>query len=163
MILTDKNIEELISCEKVITKAPKRHFSLDKTNHFSEQNEFDCQSKINPKNTFHVFLRKSTEISDNFSIGLIFNDEETKNVLLLRANGRQKHRNKEDDKSFYAFHVHKANEKQLMKGILNKFDAEICEEYSNFNSALIYFCQKCGIMNYKKYFPEAMQISMEDL
>jgi hypothetical protein len=159
-MLTDEKIEKLIAVPKKIIQAPKKKFWEDKTNHFCLHNNFICASLQNEKDIFLIFLRKHISIPESFSIGMNYTNEKT---LLIRVNGKHYHSNKENTLTFNDFHVHTSNELQLNKGITNSFDANICKEYSNFNSALLFFCKTCGIMDINKYLPNMFQMSMEEL
>lgn len=157
--LSDTEIKHLISVKKVIDTIPKKSFYPDKQTNKVLRNDFTCHSEENPNDKFCVFIRKNTIIIDQFSIGLRYMP---KDLLLIRVNGNQQHRN--SDKSFFMdFHIHTATEKQLQQGIFQDYDAVPCHDYCNFNSALLHFGKICGIINIIDYFPSINQISfLED-
>jgi hypothetical protein len=157
-VLTDEKISELIVTKKKIITPPKRNFSPDKNGHPNLNNEFTCKSINNENDTFHVFLRKNCIVIDNFSIGLCY-----RNSILIRVNGKQIHKNKDDGTKFYDFHIHKLTEYDIRQGNTSGQHADPCKEYSNFNSALLHFCKICGIMGIDEYFSNLLQISFEEL
>ena len=154
--LTDIEINNLISMPKDIIKPPKKNFTYDKTNHMCVHNSFECQSKDNSIDKFHIFIKKHCSLPSSFSIGLMYSN---KNILLLRANGKHDHKNKDDAQSFNDFHIHKVSAKQLQEGITNSYHADPTKNYTSFNSALLHFCDLCGIIGIDKYFPDLRQIS----
>lgn len=155
-ILSDSEISELVSVQKAIVKPPKKNFVQDKTNHLCVHNSFECQSVSNANDKFHIFLKKHCSLPTAFSIGLIYTNT---NTLLLRANGKHKHRNNDDNTFFDAFHIHITTEKQLKAGITNSYHADITNDYANFNSALLHFCKISGIIGICDHFPDLQQIT----
>ena len=71
-MLTDEQINKLITEEKIITKPPKKDFSSE-NQHF--RNEFELSS-LDGKRKYTVFIRQHKEFRENFSIGLLYHSEE---------------------------------------------------------------------------------------
>lgn len=61
-------IDELIACPKMVSEAPKRDMKLDR-GHF--RNDMRLKS-TNGKLEFRVFMRRSEDLPENFSVGLAF-------------------------------------------------------------------------------------------
>jgi hypothetical protein len=65
---TQQEIDDLIACPKVVSEAPKRDMKLDR-GHFRN----DMRLKSTDDNLeFRVFMRRSEDLPENFSIGLAF-------------------------------------------------------------------------------------------
>lgn len=81
---TQQEIDDLIACPKVVSEAPKRDMKLDR-GHF--RNDMRLKS-TDDKLEFRVFVRRSEDLPENFSIGLAFLAKDgSGEVVLLRCNG----------------------------------------------------------------------------
>ena len=81
---TQQEIDDLIACPKAVSEAPKREMKLDR-GHF--RNDMRLRS-IDDKLEFRVFMRRSEDMPENFSVGLAFLAKDgSGEVILLRCNG----------------------------------------------------------------------------
>lgn len=149
-MLTDAEIHELIKVEKrivgSISPTPKlvnRHF----------KNKMELES-IDGRLKFTVFTRQLVEFMEDFSIGLMYNHEGTK-LILLRCNGKHAHlslRENEPDSHAYT-HVHLITQAQLERSVLDPRAIWESEKYTSFEEAIEYFCNTVNITNWKDKFP----------
>ena len=152
-------VTSLISCNKIITKKPHREMYPDKQSPIILRNDFECKSE-DGEYEFSVFMRKSTAIENLFSIGLRVEAKSFPNgskehigLTILRCNGAHEHTNSVTNKNkFDGFHIHTLEDHQFIKGLDDRIDAELTNDYNNFNKALHYFLVSCGISNYGKFF-----------
>ena len=145
-MLSNERISELIACPKVFKSKPKK--IGEKNRNFDQR--FDVYGKDND-NIFHVFVTQSTKMLQDFSIGLI-----CENHLLIRVNGFHG----TTKAGFYTAKHHQyphahilteddiKNERELKPSLIE----DLTGEFSDLSYALLYFLEKCNIINYQGYF-----------
>lgn len=106
---TQRELDELISCPKIITEAPKRQMRLEGS---QRRNDMRLREKAGNRD-FGVFMRMHDEFQENFSIGLKHDPRDgSGEVILLRCNGPHGEYNNRFDASHphTEYHVHRARE-----------------------------------------------------
>ena len=145
-----------ITCEKVISKPPKRS-PKDENKYWRSDMEL---TTTDGEEHFFVFIRKSQELPDNFSIGLQWHCRENgKRITLFRCNGP--HGGNRKFTWHYKPHTHLLSEEYYNAEMLDHptdVNTDVC--YSTFDEAIAFFCGYCGIQNADKYFPQILNISL---
>ena len=155
VVENDRDIEELISCPKIIKIAPKDFHKVNS----SMEKRFKLYGKDNDYE-FNVFISYSVKMPNDFSLGLIYND-----YLLIRCNGFHG----TTKSGFYTFkhhahpHAHILTMDDINNGRSSKPSKilDLTGEYINLKIATAFFCEKCGIIDYDKYF-NVSQLSFDD-
>jgi len=162
-ILSDEEIQFLISCPKKITSPPKQKNILSQGHY---RNGMELYSE-DGEHRFTVFMRVSEAFEENFSIGLRYHpSDDPERIILLRCNGPHgEHRNSLDGRNshYWTYHIHFAKEIIIKKGLRSESFAEETNDYSNYSDALAFFLQYCNIKNHAKYFRHIAQPSLFDL
>ncbi len=151
-----EDITNFITCEKVISKPPKR---TPKDENRCWRNDMELTT-LDGNEHFSVFMRQSQILPDNFSIGLQWHCQETgKKITLIRCNGP--HGGNKSISWHFTPHVHLLSEENYNAEMLNhptKVDTNVY--YKTYDEAIAYFCCYCGIRNAEKYFPQVVNISL---
>lgn len=149
MIATEDDIEMLIGCEKIIKEAPKKAM---KEEHRHHRNDMKLVSE-DGLHHFDVFLRKSREFTEDFSVGLIYNSPDGKKITLVRFNGQ--HHQSDDPLNLFHhfnFHIHKATILNIESGRYDKHPACTTDRYASFEEAVIAFCEIVNIKDFRTHF-----------
>jgi len=151
--MTKEIINQLITCQKIITIKPRKDMYRDQRNNYTMRNDFSCTS-TDGENKFEVFIRVNTELPTVFSIGLRYQTE-SGSITICRYNGRHGlHKNKIGDKNeFDDYHIHALYDHQLTDGTEASIDAVPTNDYISFDEALFAFLNDCHIDNWQEYFP----------
>ncbi|MBM2826235.1 MAG: putative cytosolic protein [Dehalococcoidia bacterium] len=152
-ILKDEEIEELITEEKVLPPNwQNRLRPRPKTNYAYSERELPIRSVLN--RAFHIVIRTNRINLLDFSIILMFEDDDQMDYRLMRCNGfhSSKHTNKwEKERSLPnswfnpTFHIHRATERYQIAGYAIDGYAEPCDEYSSYEAALTVFLSRCRL------------------
>jgi len=151
-ILTDEEIAELLQEPKQLGRnwetrlrpRPKSNFK------FTQR---DCEIEGKNGHMFRIIIRHNMINPLDFSIILIFRDEDGTEFNLCRYNGKHpsQHTNKLEkskglaDSSFRnAFHIHMATQRYQEEGLNIDGYAEATNEYSSFDTALRTFVRTNG-------------------
>lgn len=146
--MEDEEITALIELTKTIT-AKKFHMTQERNGRNTK-----TEISLSPK-SFHVFIRINAVFPENFSIGLMYKDNEGKNYQLLRVNGEQLTSHIEHHRTI---HYHILKQSDIENGRSGKPSKRvILEKVKNFTQALEFFCQKTNIANYKEFFGEQLE------
>lgn len=154
-----KQLEDLISCPKVITDPPKKAMYLDR-GHW--RNGMRLQS-ADGKYEFSAFMRKNRDFEENFSIGLTyFPKDGTPEITLLRCNGPHGDvvDSPLDPHPHSEHHIHVAKAENIEAGFEPEKGGMITEQYATFEDALGFFLGKCNIVNAADHFPNAIQMKL---
>lgn len=151
--MSNSDILHLIKCPKVMN-AP---IPAAKTKNRNYEQRFSVYS--DDYGEFKIFITQSIPNPIDFSVGLMFND-----FLLLRCNGFHGPTRIGSHQYTHhaAVHTHTLTENDIHNG-RDRRPSEIEDvtgKYFDVKSALRYFCEKCGIMNYADFAPELAQISL---
>jgi len=109
---------------------------------------------------FRVFLRRSEDLPENFSIGLAFLPKDgSGEVVLLRCNGPHGSYNDafDPEHQHWDFHVHQATVDMMEAGLRPEKSASASGEFGSFEEALQYFLRVTNIREGLTYFPKMMQ------
>lgn len=144
-ILNEEDIVMLISCEKIVTEAPKKNMQLKNR---SFRNDMKLRS-VNNEYIFSVFIRYSEDFPEDFSIGLIYESETGKKHLLYRCNGPHGESLDQDfnNETHFGYHEH------IVIPETNKMKSKITTSFGTYQDAIEYFCNKCKIINAIDFFP----------
>jgi len=150
-ILTDEEIDRLLqepkplpaNWESRLRPRPKSNFRFKQR---------DCEIKGKNGHVFRIIIRQSTINLFDFSIILIFRDEDGTEFSLCRYNGKHsQHTNRLEkakglaDSSFRnAFHIHIATQRYQEEGLNIDGYAEVTNKYSSFDTALCTFVRTNG-------------------
>lgn len=157
-ILNDSEINRLITCDKILKSAPPK---------------FPHSSNRNIKKTFSVFSADDDEefsvffargmMEFDFSLGLQYLAV-PEQPLLYRCNGfHGKTRSGFYSTPHHALvHSHTLSEKDISEKRFRKPTTitDLSGEYYDLGSAIHFFCKKCGILGYEKYFSELSQFTL---
>jgi hypothetical protein len=149
-------LQELLAIPKLITEPPRREMKLERG---SWRNDMRLRS-VEGGHDFRVFMRKSEEFPENFSIGLAYLPKDGNGeVVLLRCNGPHGEFNATFNASHphYSFHVHQATEETIASGERPENHAETCSEFASYEEALQYFIRAVNIDDAAEYFPDLAQ------
>jgi hypothetical protein len=152
MVISDTEIDELITCRKRITHPPRKEMIQDSAH---RRNDFKCEG-IEGDDRFRVFMRQNLAFPENFSIGLVYLCDDGSEVTLLRCNGP--HGPVVDDplatgpNSHVCFHIHQAQAAIIEAGLRPEAGAVATTKYGTFEDALAYFVRRCGIEEAEQYF-----------
>lgn len=150
MEFTDKQINELIKCEKKIIQPPFKELKEEK-GYF--KNNFTLESN-DGKEQFRIFIRVNSSFKENFSIGIDYNPREEKgSYCLLRCNGRHGEHQLFPHHQF--FHIHTAKAESINTGIRPEFYIEETDKFASYEEALHYFLLRINLnqVEKEKYFP----------
>lgn len=154
MDISQEQLLKLITCNKTIITPPKKHM-VEKS--CSLRNNFTAQS-IELDEKFSIFLRQNTILSEDYSIGLIWNSKDNGNIIIFRCNGP--HGGNLSIKEHFVNHTHMLNITDANNDIFHENITSETTEYSTFEDAILYFCTFCGIENACNYFPFMRSISL---
>lgn len=153
MKITNEFIQELITCQKIIKKADRKKMISENR---SLRNNVQLISE-DGKYEYVLFLRQSCEFIEDFSVGLKWTNPSkylntNKSIILLRCQGPHDSKQPEGTDCHHDYHVHEITLKDINECRYDKPQhKEICKEFSSFESAIYYFCKKCGIHNLNDY------------
>lgn len=157
IVLTNAEIERLITCPKVFMSKPREPLRINK----NFQQKFTVQ-EAGVGTQFIVFITWSQLQMQDFSIGLMFGDN-----LLLRVNGFHG-----TTRAGYHLaehhavpHTHTLTAEDIEKGRQGKPSkiTDASGKYVDLITARLYFFEMCGIIGYEEYFSSNKQISIDDL
>ncbi len=151
--LTQDDIDNLISCEKLVMVAPRRTL---KAQNAYEENGLQVMS-VDGQYQFKIFIRRNLKLRENFSVGLIYVPRDgSGEVRLVRCNGNHDHRNPNGD-LISGFHLHLATEDALELGLKSDRYAELATSYATLEEAIYYFFSYTNVTGWQEFFPDAMQ------
>lgn len=164
--ITEELIKELITCTKVIKKADRKKMLPENR---SLRNNVQLSS-TDGKYEYVLFLRQSCEFIEDFSVGLKWTNPSkyfniNKSIILFRCQGPHDSKKPEGADCHHDYHVHEITVNDIKERRYEKpQNKEVCKEFSSFESAIYYFCKKCGINNLEEHididFSAGEQISL---
>jgi hypothetical protein len=154
--LSQKEIDDMISCPKVIIDAPAKTMRSEKGH---KRNGMTLKSKDGELD-FSVFMRINEDFEENFSIGLDYLPRDDRGKLcMIRCNGphglflggpdAQKHH--------LRYHIHRAKSENRNAGLRGERGAEVTEAYASYKDALMFFLKEIRVINAVDYFPDFLQ------
>ena len=152
-MLSDDFIQELISCPKKPLNAERKKLLLENRHY---KNNIALTS-IDGKYQYKMFMRKSDEFIEDFSIGLIWTNANehiniSKSIILLRCQGPHDGKQPLDSDTHHSYHTHTITIEDIANRRYQKpSNREITDKFHSYDQALLYFIKKCGIINLEKY------------
>jgi len=159
---TQADVDQLIGCAKEISEAPARELKLDGA-HW--RNDAKLVASDGTKGSFSMFLRKSEDFPENFSIGLSYSPNDGRSsIMLLRCNGKHGPFNNgsDPDHPHWHYHIHRASERAMEAGSAPEKYAEKTMEFASYEEALQYFLRAVNLNaeDSSKHFPAAIQTKL---
>jgi len=153
--MTENELTELISCQKIIVDPPRKTPLLENQ---SLKNEMRLTS-IDGEHRFYVFIRQHVTFSENFSVGLVLEASSSHpRIPLIRCNGPHGPHRLWPHHTEY--HIHTCNAELLNEGLLIESHARITKEYSSLDDAIYFFLKHCNIKDGIKHFPKSSSFSL---
>jgi len=149
----DDDIAHLIGCPKDIVRCTQR---AALPNELMMRGNMDLVSAENDER-FQVFMRKSIELVDSFSLGLMYVDRtDGSRIILFRCNGPHGPPGivRPDIPYHAAFHIHRATAANIAAGLKPESGATETRAYASYEEALDFFMEKCHIVGAERYFPK---------
>ena len=149
MLYTNELIEELISCPKKVTNAPK-DLGVGRG---SSKVKFTLES-VDGQHSFSGFISRNLTFQENFSIGLVYQQKDEKGtIVLLRANGP--HGPNENIPHHSGPHVHIATAERINAGLKPEGEIETDVPYSTIEDAIQYYVKRINVIpvDRQKHFP----------
>jgi len=149
-------IDQLVACPKLISDPPKRDLKHDRV-HF--RNDMRLKS-VDDKLEFRVFMRRSEDFPENFSIGLVFMAKDgSGDVVLLRCNGPHGGYNDSFDPEHphWEYHVHRASAEMMEAGLSPEKAATSNRDFASYEEAVQYFLRATNVTDAAKYFADLAQ------
>lgn len=158
-MLTHHDIQELIRLPKVIVeRRPSRAYREEAGN---RRCDLELRSADDERQVYPVFIRQNLRFLENFSIGLRYelNEGHLATITLVRYNGPHGERSRTSDGHYAKPHIHYLTEDELRAGHTQPQESfrEITTQYNTFEEALRVFFSTTSTVNYREYFPEALQ------
>ena len=153
---TQQELEDLIGCPKIVSEPPKEQMKPDR-GHL--RNDMRLKS-VEGDREFRVFLRRSVDLPENFSIGLVYLPEDgTGEVVLLRCNGPHGGYNDSFDPEHphWDCHVHRATGQMIEAGLRPERAATINRDFASYEEAVQYFLRVTNITDARTYFADLAQ------
>jgi hypothetical protein len=153
---SQEEIDRLISCAKVISDPPKGKLRPDR-GHLRDDMRLKSEDG---ELEFRVFMRRSQDLPENFSIGLTFLPKDgTGELPLLRCNGPHGGYNDSFDAEHphWDFHVHRASAGMIEAGQRPEKLAVASREFASYEEALQYFLRTTNVTDASAHFAEIAQ------
>ena len=153
--LNNREIDRLITCQKKFKSIPPRFPDVTVQNITYRFKVYSIEND----DEFSVFFAQSAKMPSDFSLGLRYDV-----FLLYRCNGYHG----TTQKGFYTAphhaypHSHTLSEADIANSrALKPSNCEnLAGEYADFPGAVQYFCNKCGIIDYERYFSHIFQCTL---
>ncbi len=160
-MFTDLEMQRLIAIPKQITKKEPANGMRQDRRYLRCTLELEAVAPNDEQ--FTVFIRQSTELIEDFSIGLRLSTEEYPKggLTLVRYNGAHGEISRSADGHYAASHIHWMTEEELEKGSMEPQEnlRELTDKYVTYDEALGVFFNDIGAINYDSYF--RWQLSLE--
>jgi len=146
------DIDQLIQCQKHITKGPKRA-STEERQH--RKNGMELAS-LDGKMKFSAFFRQHSRFEENYSVGLVYHADDGTELTLIRCNGphgEQSEIQSSPDNHHPYTHIHLATPMFIDAGLRADKHAVVSAEYSSYQDAIRHFLKTANIQGGETYFP----------
>jgi hypothetical protein len=152
---SQNELEEQITCPKEVSEPPRREMKLDGA-HWRNDAKLVASNAV--KGEFAIFMRKSEDFPENFSIGLIYSPHDGRGeIILFRCNGKHGDFNRSFDPTHphFDYHVHRASEDAIEAGQAPEKSAVKTAGFAPYEEALQFFVKEIGLnaKDAKKHFP----------
>lgn len=158
---SQSELDELISCPKGVSEAPRREMRLCGAHWRNEAKLVASSESI--KGEFVMFMRKNEDFPENFSIGLTYHPQDGRGeITLIRCNGPHGCFNSEVVPSHFDYHIHKASASAIEGGFTAEKHADKTTEYACYEDALQLFLKEVNVnaKDVQKYFRNETQTSL---
>jgi len=142
--LSEVEIERLIACPKAIAEPPKAEMTLKNRSYRNDMKVVNLASQ----ERFTVFLRKSEEFEEDFSVGLLFHSAEGRQYMIYRCNGPHG----ETTEDFQVGETHYGYHEHFIVPYTNEMIPSMTTGYGSFHDAVAYFLKKCNVQGAGQYF-----------
>ena len=142
-MFSDSDIQKLIDDIKPLSSKILKEVKL-KNKENKTYKEYDIEVKSNSGKIFRIRIRASTINVLDFSVILIYVDENRKYHILRRYNGKHSHKNQIEKDKFRDFHIHKATKRYPDAGFRIDGYAEVTDSYNNWKDALTKMLKECN-------------------
>lgn len=142
-MLSDSEIQALIEEIKPFSSKTLKQIRL-KNKENRAYREYDMEVRSNSGKTFRIRIRENTINILDFSVILIYIDENRKYHILRRYNGKHIHKNQIEKDKFRDFHIHKATQRYQEAGFRMDAYAEITDSYNNWKDAFTKMLIECN-------------------
>ena len=163
-ILTDEQIQELLSTPKTITKKTPARGYKEENNH--KRCDLELETTSDNGATFTIFIRQHSIFIEGFSIGLRYqtNIKAMGTISLVCYNGPHGESSRHPDGHYALPHIHRLTAQELASGSRQPQEQhrEITTRYSTFEQALKTFFEDIGVIDYAEHFPETLQPRLLD-
>ena len=161
MSYTQKDIDALISCEKTVSDPPRRDMRLAGA-HWRNDMKLVAE-KVDGE--FQVFIRRSDDFPENFSIGLTYDPKDGRGeITLIRCNGQHGVFGGTFDPNHphWGYHIHRATEASIVAGLRPENHAESTAAYASFEEAVQHFVRLINLKAEEadKHFPNKAQAAL---
>ena len=155
VMLTDDEIARLISEPK---RLPDDYRGKIQTRQKRGHRERELDLTGAGGNIFQLIIRESSMNVIDFSVILAWIPPQSSTLFrLCRYNGKShEHTNKIEQKTFYAFHVHRATERYQKSGLREDAFAEPTDRYQDLASAIQCMIQECGFELPESFQPDLL-------
>lgn len=164
-MLTDKFLQEVITCPKRVTKAERKKMVLENRHY---KNKLDLLSEDNTY-AFKMFMRQSDEFVEDFSVGLIWTNPQefinvSKNIIMLRCQGPHDGKQELGFDIHHDFHIHEITSMDIeQKRFTRPSNRTSTDKFHSFEQALMFFIEKCGIMNIEDFLELSFDLGQTTL
>ena len=142
-MLSDSEIQDLIDDAKPLSSKVLKEIQLkNKENRAYKEYDLDVKSKSDK--IFKIRIRTNTINILDFSVILIYVDENRKYHILRRYNGKHSHKNQIEKDKFRDFHIHKATKRYPDAGFRIDGYAEVTDSYNNWKDVLTKMLKDCN-------------------
>lgn len=161
-MLTDNDIDNLISCEKHAIRAERKKMV---ENNRSYRNKIFLEATSNNSYKFEMFMRQSAEFVEDFSVGLklLLPNPTDRILILLRCQRPHDTSRPIGFDRHHDYHIHRLSGFDIESKRYDKPSREcITAEFNSFWSAVFYFSNICGILDLSTTItlPNDAQISL---
>lgn len=142
-MLSDSEIQALIDDVKLLSSKVLKEIHL-KNKENRAYKEYDLEVKSKSGKIFRIRIRANTINILDFSVILIYVDENRKYHILRRYNGKHSHKNQIENDKFRDFHIHKATKRYPDAGFRIDGYAQVTDSYNNWKDALTKMLKDCN-------------------
>ena len=155
---TQLEIDRLLACEKSVKEPPAREFHVE----YGQRRKDAVLVSEGDNGAFHVFIRINDDFPENFSVGLRYSPGDDRGeITLLRCNGKHGDFNRSfrPDHPHSYFHVHRATQEAIDRGIRPESIASITDEYASCEEAVAFFVRSINlnVVDAEKHFSQRRQ------
>ncbi len=158
-MLTDQEIQDLVQFPKeILQRTPSKGYRQDNRH---KRCDLQLQDLSGKGFKFDVFVRRSEQFIENFSLGLIYHPTGVsgRGLTLIRYNGAHGEVSRHSDGHYNKPHIHRLTEEELNSGTYYPQESHraLTQAYSSFEEAIGTFFQDLGVRNYGDHFPDSLQ------